>query len=220
MPVPEWNGNSGESLIKVANRDAIVGFSCADHDLLELLGRQDCTGVKDREFMFREPFFEIFIAEEEINFAIESMAKQIEADFFDDVPVFIGVLNGSFMVISDLLKKYKAPCEVSFVKMASYEGMQTTNEIKQLIGVNQNLQGRSVIVVEDIVDTGNTIEEFKALLKEHHVKHFTIYLPRKINNTLMSAGETPLILPACAMVFGFILSNFCLASAEREVILE
>ncbi len=101
--------------------------------------------------------FEIFITEEEINFAI-----------------FIGVLNGSFMVVSDLLKKYKAPCEVSFVKMASYEGMQTTNKIKQLIGVNQNLEGRSVIVVEDIVDTGNTIEELKALLKEHHVKHFKI----------------------------------------------
>ena len=92
--------------------------------------------------------FEVFIAEEEINFAIEAMAKQIEADFFDDVPVFIGVLNGSFMVVSDLLKKYNQPCEVSFVKMTSYEGTQTTNEVKQLIGINQNLEGRSVIIVE------------------------------------------------------------------------
>ena len=84
--------------------------------------------------------FDIFIAEEEINFAIAAMAKQIEADFFDDVPVFIGVLNGSFMVVSDLLKKYNHPCEVSFVKMASYEGTQTTNEVKQLIGINQNFR--------------------------------------------------------------------------------
>ena len=118
--------------------------------------------------------FEVFIAEEEINFALETMAKQIEADFFDDIPVFIGVLNGSFMVVSDLLKKYNQPCEVSFVKMASYEGTQTTNEAKQLIGINQNLEGRSVIIVEDIVDTGHTIEELKAIFKSHNVKHFKI----------------------------------------------
>lgn len=118
--------------------------------------------------------FEVFIAAEEIDFAIENMAKQIEDDFSDDIPVFIGVLNGSFMVTADLLKKYKGLCEVSFVKMASYEGMATTTEVKQLIGLNQNLEGRSVIIVEDIVDTGNTIEELKAILKEHKVKHFKI----------------------------------------------
>lgn len=118
--------------------------------------------------------FEVFIAAEEIDFAIENMAKQIEDDFFDDIPVFIGVLNGSFMVTADLLKKYKGLCEVSFVKMASYDGMATSTEVKQLIGLNQNLEGRSVIIVEDIVDTGNTIEELKAILKEHKVKHFKI----------------------------------------------
>lgn len=118
--------------------------------------------------------FEVFIAAEEIDFAIANMAKQIEDDFFDDIPVFIGVLNGSFMVTADLLKKYNGLCEVSFVKMASYEGMATTTEVKQLIGLNQNLEGRSVIIVEDIVDTGNTIEELKAILKEHKVKHFKI----------------------------------------------
>ena len=118
--------------------------------------------------------FEVFISGEEINFAIENMAKQIEDDFSDETPVFIGVLNGSFMVTADLLKKYNGLCEVSFVKMASYEGMATTTEVKQLIGLNQNLEGRSVIIVEDIVDTGNTIEELKAILKEHKVKHFKI----------------------------------------------
>ncbi len=118
--------------------------------------------------------FEVFIAAEEINFAITNMAKQIEDDFSDETPVFIGVLNGSFMVTADLLKKYNGLCEVSFVKMASYEGMATTTEVKQLIGLNQNLEGRSVIIVEDIVDTGNTIEELKAILKEHKVKHFKI----------------------------------------------
>ena len=118
--------------------------------------------------------FEVFISRDEINFAIENMAKQIEDDFCDDVPVFMGVLNGSFMVVADLLKKYRHNCEISFVKLASYEGTQTTNDVKKLIGVSQNLEGRSVIVVEDIVDTGNTVEELKAILKEHNVKHVKI----------------------------------------------
>ena len=78
------------------------------------------------------------------------------------------------MVVADLLKKYSHNCEVSFVKMASYEGTQTTNEVKELIGLNQSLEGRSVIIVEDIVDTGNTIEELKAIMKHHNVKHFKI----------------------------------------------
>lgn len=102
------------------------------------------------------------------------MARQMEVDFKDEVPVFIGVLNGSFMVISDLMKHYQGACEVSFVKMSSYDGMSTTNEVKQLIGLSQNLKGRSVVVVEDIVDTGNTVEELKILLKQHEVKHFKI----------------------------------------------
>ena len=118
--------------------------------------------------------FEVFITAQEIDFAIKNMTKQIEDDHCEEVPVFVGVLNGAFRVVADVLKNYNAPCEVSFVKMASYEGTQTTNEVKQLIGINQNLEGRSVIIIEDIVDTGNTIEELKALFKSHNVKHFKI----------------------------------------------
>lgn len=115
-----------------------------------------------------------FISAEEIEFAIVNMAKQMDDDFFDDVPVFVGVLNGSFMVLSDLMKQYRGMCEVSFVKMASYEGTQSSNEVKQLIGINQSLEGRTVVIVEDIVDTGNTIEELKAIFKEQKVKHLKI----------------------------------------------
>ncbi len=118
--------------------------------------------------------FEPFISAEEIDFAIANMAKQMEDDFFYEVPVFVGVLNGAFMVLSDLLKKYSGSCEVSFVKMASYEGMQTTNEVKQLIGLNQNLEGKTVVIVEDIVDTGNTVEALKAIFKAQKVKHLKI----------------------------------------------
>jgi hypoxanthine phosphoribosyltransferase len=115
-----------------------------------------------------------FISEEEIEFAISNMAKQMDGDFFDDIPVFVGVLNGSFMVLSDLMKHYRGMCEVSFVKMASYEGTQSTNQVKQLIGLNENLEGKTVVIVEDIVDTGNTIEELKAIFKEQKVKHLKI----------------------------------------------
>jgi hypoxanthine phosphoribosyltransferase len=72
------------------------------------------------------------------------------------------------------MKKYKNPCEVSFIKMASYEGTSSTNEVKQLIGLNQDLSGRSVVVIEDIVDTGNTLVELKELLKKQNVKHLKI----------------------------------------------
>ena len=114
--------------------------------------------------------FEPFISAEEIDFAIKNMAKQMDDDFFDEVPVFVGVLNGSFMVMSDLMKQYRGMCEVSFVKMASYEGTKTTNEIKHLIGLNHDLEGRTVVIVEDIVDTGNTVEELKAIFKQKKVK--------------------------------------------------
>lgn len=118
--------------------------------------------------------FEPFISSEEIDFAIKNMAKQMDDDFFDEVPVFIGVLNGSFMVMGDLMKQYRGMCEVSFVKMASYEGTESTNDVKQLIGINENLEGKTVVIVEDIIDTGNTIEELKAIFKEKKVKHLKI----------------------------------------------
>ena len=126
------------------------------------------------EIRLHDKDFVPFISAQELDFAIQNMAKQIEDDFADDIPVFVGVLNGAFMVVSDFMKHYKAPCEVSFIKMASYEGTTSTNEVKQLIGLNQDLTGRTVIVIEDIVDTGNTIEELKELFKKQNVKHFKI----------------------------------------------
>jgi hypoxanthine phosphoribosyltransferase len=115
-----------------------------------------------------------FISAKEIEFAITKMVQQVEDDFIDEIPVFVGVLNGAFMVVSDFMKQYKKPCEVSFIKMASYEGTSTTNQVKQLIGLNQDLTGRSVVIIEDIVDTGNTLVELKELFKKQNVKHFKI----------------------------------------------
>ncbi len=118
--------------------------------------------------------FERFISAEEIDFAIANMAKQMDDDFFDEIPVFIGVLNGSFMVLSDLMKHYRGMCEVSFVKVASYSGTESTNNVKELIGINENLEGKTVVIVEDIIDTGNTIEVLKEMFKQLNVKHLKI----------------------------------------------
>ncbi|MDN3671839.1 hypoxanthine phosphoribosyltransferase [Flavobacterium branchiarum] len=115
-----------------------------------------------------------FISAKEIDFAITKMVAQVQDDFGDEIPIFIGVLNGSFMVVADFLKKYKKHCEVSFIKMASYEGTETTHDVKQLIGLNQDLTGRSVVIIEDIVDTGNTVVELKEIFKQQNVKHLKI----------------------------------------------
>ncbi|HSN47325.1 MAG TPA: hypoxanthine phosphoribosyltransferase [Flavobacterium sp.] len=115
-----------------------------------------------------------FISAEEIDFAIAKMAALVEDDFADETPIFIGVLNGAFMVLSDFMKHYKSPCEVSFIKMASYEGTSSTNDVKQLIGLDRDLTGRTVVIIEDIVDTGNTLVAVKELFKKQNVAHFKI----------------------------------------------
>lgn len=118
--------------------------------------------------------FTPFISASEIEFAIAKMAHLIAADFADEVPVFIGVLNGSFMVVSDLMKQYKKSCEVSFIKLASYNGLTSSTNVQELIGINQDLSGRSVVIIEDIVDTGHTLLALKELFKKQNVKHFKI----------------------------------------------
>ena len=115
-----------------------------------------------------------FISAQEIDFAIAKIAALVEDDFAEETPFFIGVLNGAFMVVSDFMKHYTSPCEVSFIKMASYEGMTSTSEVKQLIGLDRDLTGRTVVVIEDIVDTGNTLVALKELFKQQNVKHFKI----------------------------------------------
>ena len=113
--------------------------------------------------------FRVMIPAAKIDEAVTAVAQRINADYADkDTPLFVGVLNGSFMFMSDLIKKIEFNSELSFVKLASYEGTQTTGDVKCLIGLNQSLEGRHVIIVEDIVDTGESIERMVRDLEKLH----------------------------------------------------
>ncbi|MFI3264561.1 MAG: hypoxanthine phosphoribosyltransferase [Rikenellaceae bacterium] len=110
--------------------------------------------------------FEIMIPETKIDAAVSAVAQKINEDYNEvETPLFLGVLNGSFMFMSDLVKKIEFNSELSFVKIASYEGTQSSGAVKSLIGLNGSIEGRNVVIVEDIVDSGNSIEHMMELLK-------------------------------------------------------
>ncbi len=111
--------------------------------------------------------FRIMISAEEIDAAVTAVAQRINADYKEkETPLFLGILNGSFMFMSDLIKKIEFNAELSFVKLASYEGTASTGKVKNLIGLNGSIEGRHVIIVEDIVDTGESIEHMIADLEQ------------------------------------------------------
>jgi hypoxanthine phosphoribosyltransferase len=106
-----------------------------------------------------------FISESTVKQRVKELADEINNDYFDQAPVFVPVLNGSFMFASDLLKEISVECRVSFVKISSYSGMSSTGQIKSLIGFDGSLFNQNVIIVEDIVDTGLTLERILDELK-------------------------------------------------------
>jgi len=121
-----------------------------------------------------DKYFKKYIPKDQIATAVSQMVKQVAKDCKNETPIFIGILNGSFMFVADFVRKYKFNCEVSFVKLASYQGTNSTGKIKQLVGLNQNLEGRTVVILEDIIDTGNTLQEIYEIFKDKKLKQLKI----------------------------------------------
>lgn len=119
-------------------------------------------------------YFKPFISEESIQTAVQKMVDAVASDLKEEMPIFVGILNGSFMFVSDFVKKYPHPCEVTFIKLASYDGVKSTEDIQRLIGLTQDLTGRTVVILEDIIDSGNTLEEVHRIFKNENVKQLII----------------------------------------------
>lgn len=120
----------------------------------------------------KDKHFALSIDSSEILKSVEQVAIKINSDYKNDIPLFIVILNGSFMFAADLFKKIDMPCEISFMKLSSYQGMETSNTVKTLIGLNEEIKGRKVVIVEDIIDTGITIENL--------IEQIKIYEPEDI----------------------------------------
>lgn len=123
--------------------------------------------IKDKQF---KPY----ISQQQISDAVKNIASTINADLEKDLPLFLVVLNGSFMFAADLLKEVSIPCEISFIKVASYHGTTSSGTVTELIGLTEDITGRTVVIVEDIVDTGITLEKLITVLNRKNVKQIKV----------------------------------------------
>jgi len=122
----------------------------------------------------KDKSFEMSIPSEKILKEVKRMATQVNADLATANPLFLVVLNGAFMFAADLMKEVHIPCEISFVKLSSYNGEKTSGKVTELIGLNEAIKGRTVVVVEDIVDTGITMNKIITLLRAKQPKELRI----------------------------------------------
>ena len=106
-----------------------------------------------------------YLREDQLLKRIGEIAAQIRSDYGSEKVLFLSVLNGAFMFTSDLMKCLDGDVELSFIKLSSYDGVESTGKVYELIGLNQNVQGKHIVVIEDIVDTGLTVERVSNMLK-------------------------------------------------------
>jgi hypoxanthine phosphoribosyltransferase len=119
--------------------------------------------------------FKKHISSQEIQNAVTNIAGRINSDMKNEtLPVFLSILNGSFMFTSDLMKHIQFNCILNFVKLSSYDGLSSKGTIKELIGLNLDLTGKTVIILEDIVDTGTTLEYLIDTISKHNPKQLKI----------------------------------------------
>lgn len=118
--------------------------------------------------------FQPFLSEEQIQERIQVMGKELAQQFASKNPLFVGVLNGAFIFMADLIRACPIDCEINFVRLNSYDGTQSSGTIATVLGLNQDIEGRHLIVVEDIIDTGTTMKDFLAFLQTKKPASITI----------------------------------------------
>jgi hypoxanthine phosphoribosyltransferase len=104
--------------------------------------------------------FRTYLDEQKIQEAVGQIGRKIDQDYIGKNPLFVCILSGSFMFTSDLVKNFTGECEITFVRLSSYHGTETTGNVKTLMGMVESIENRDIIIVEDIVDTGNTLSKF------------------------------------------------------------
>lgn len=143
--------------------------------------------------------FSPFISREEIAQKVKELAARLDADFEGKTPLFLPILNGAFMFAADLFKEIRIPCEVSFVKVASYHGTESSGSVKEVLGLQTDIKGRHIVLVEDIVDTGLTMSQ---LLKRFHEME-----PASISIAALFLKPTSLKVPIEIQYLGFEIEN-------------
>lgn len=118
--------------------------------------------------------FSVYIQAEDIQNRVKEIAAKLNESHAGKTPLFLAILNGSFIFASDLLKNITIDCEISFVKLASYIGTSSTGKITTMIGLSESLNGKDIIIVEDIIDTGRTMKNLLGILHDHSPESITI----------------------------------------------
>jgi len=127
----------------------------------------DQIRVKDKDF-------KLFLSAETIQEHIRKVAATISSDLEGKDPLFLAVLNGSFMFASDLMKNVTIPSQISFIKLASYEGMESGGKVREVFGLTEKIEGRTIVIVEDIVDSGRTMTQLLSSLNTRNPKEIKI----------------------------------------------
>lgn len=116
----------------------------------------------------KELAFSQYISRAEIQARVTALGQQISQDYAGKRPLFLAVLNGAFIFAADLVRACPIECEINFIRLASYDGLASTGQVKTIIGLPEGLAGRHIIIVEDIVDSGKTLAGFIPQLEQHH----------------------------------------------------
>jgi len=116
----------------------------------------------------RDKKFDILLPESILLKGIDDVAQQINKDFKDQDPLFICILNGAFMFAAELINRFHSECEIAFVRLKSYEGLERKKTMREIHGLMENIENRHVLIVEDVIDTGYTMEHLLNILKDKH----------------------------------------------------